>query len=115
MVWTGRRFSLGTAGAVLTVVAGIGAVLMTNEGESRARRVQRFDAKLNAQDLAGNYGEPAGDEKLGENPIGAEEQHYFAHAYPASEVSMQATLAAQNAWKQLKKNKGKNTPGQWTL
>src|SRR5262245_49983101 len=117
MLLDGMRSSLGTAGAVLIVVAALGAVLTTDEGASRARRVHRFGAKLNSQDLAGNYGEPAGDEKPGENPIGSEEQNYFAHAYPASELSMMLTLNAQSAWKLVKNrsSKGKNTLGQWTL
>ena len=46
----------------------------------------------------------------------AEEEDYFNRAYPAAEISFQATLNAQSAFKAIKARKaGKNAPGNWTL
>ena len=110
------RAALTVAGAIV-LATGLTLVLSTADRSSNAPLKHPFAAKLSAQDVAGNRGEPGEDVKTGESPIGAEEQSYLEHAYPASEVPFQATLNAQKAWKQLKgkSNKGKNTVGQWTL
>jgi hypothetical protein len=110
-----RRAALPTAiGAVgLAALIALPAASVRTSKAPFGRRL----AKLSAQDLAGNWGEPGEDAKSGENPIGAEEESFLAHVYPANDVPFEATVAAQQAWKQLqgKSNKGKNTIGQWTL
>ena len=115
MSFTKNRIALAAAAASMLAVLTV--VLPTDSPSSHASTARRFAAKLTAQDLAGNRGEPGEGDKLGEDPIGAEEQNYLAHAYPASELPFAATLNAQKAWKQLlgKSNKNKNTVGQWTL
>ena len=54
-------------------------------------------------------------EARGPGSVQAEQEAYEQRAYPASEISFQATLNAQKAWTKLKGNKGKNKAGHWTL
>jgi len=105
------------AAGVIALATGLSLVRSIADRPSSAPLKHPFAAKLSAQDVAGNRGEPGEDVKAGENPIGAEEQNFLEHAYPASDVPFQATVNALTAWKQLKgkSNKGKNTVGQWTL
>jgi hypothetical protein len=111
--FTRKPIAIGTAVTFGLAVAL--AFVVTNGDRSSLAKRPPFADKLSAQEIAGNRGEPGEDSKGGENPIGAEEQNYLEHAYPASEVRFQATLNALQSWKQLKGKKGKNTVGQWTL
>jgi hypothetical protein len=99
-----------TVAAAIAVSAALTVVLTDSPSSSVTTRP--IASKFTVRDVAGNRGEPGEGDKGGENPTGLEEQNFLAHAYPASDIPLQATSNALKAWKQLK---GKNTPGQWSL
>jgi hypothetical protein len=101
------------AGIALAVVLGVGYMTHPKSGAHSARS------------LAFTKGDPdeirAGDNKRA--VIGANERRgadsspgieaYLQRAYPAGEVPMAATVAAQNGWATL--NAGAHSPGSWQL
>jgi hypothetical protein len=107
-----NKAACSTAAAAIAVAAALTVVLTGYP--SRMNTIRPFAGKFTVRDVAGNRGEPGESDKGGEDPIGAEEQNFLAHAYPASDIPIEATSNALKAWKQLK-GKSKNTVGLWTL
>jgi len=50
-----------------------------------------------------------------EGPTAGAEEEYEHRAFPGAYVPFQLTANAKNAWANLKSQKGKNSPGQWSL
>jgi hypothetical protein len=89
---------MSAAAAMAFVAVRPTGLLTTDNGSSHERPL--FGAKLSAQDLAGARGEP--DSEQGGDVFAAAQQDYMHRAYPAAEVSINDTLNAQNAWKNIK-------------
>jgi hypothetical protein len=110
------RFHVGVAGAAAIVLGAIAIVVVLAQTSASTANVPRFAAKLSAEEVTGNRGEPGEGDLKGEDPATAAEEAYSERAYPADEIPLAATQGALTAWTQIQgKGKGKNTPGQWTL
>src|SRR5262249_28006543 len=113
LMYSKNKSALSSAAAAIVVAAAL-TVVSTDSPSSRLNTIRPFAGKFTVRDVAGNWGEPGESDKGGEDPIGAEEENFLAHAYPASDIPLEATSNALKAWKQLK-GKSKNTVGLWTL
>ena len=106
------RLAFGVFAVLLCVGAALGSALTTG-GHPPARPLH-LSAKSGDPD-AGSKKDTASVER-GPAVATAAEEAYAQRAYPAAEVSLQATLDAQQAWSGVKqRSKGKNKAGQWTL
>ncbi len=116
----GRLIRLAVAGAVALVFAtaavGLVAVRQSRESRSLKARADAIVLKKGSPDKikAGKNAEAA----IGANEVrGADSspgvEAALRRAYPAAEVSSDATLAAQNAWASL--NAGAHSTGTWQL
>src|SRR5450830_1922716 len=112
------RLAVTGAVALMLAAAAVGLVAVRQSGESRSLK-DRADAivsKKGSPDAikAGRNAEAA----IGANEVrGADSspgvEAALRRAYPAAEVSSEATLAAQNAWASL--NAGAHSTGTWQL
>jgi hypothetical protein len=115
------RIALGVLVATVAAVGvGLAGAFLTGSGSSRATATHRI-SKESSQALVAERDQPngvaKGGEAEGEDPAAAAEEAYAARAYPADEIPFSATENSIQAWNSLKgqSNKGKNSPGNWTL
>ena len=106
------RLALGVFAVLLCVGAALGSGLTA--GGHPPARPSHLSMKSGDPD-AGSKKDTASVER-GPAAATAAEEAYAQRAYPADEVSLQATVDAQQAWSAVKqRSKGKNKAGQWAM
>ena len=113
-----RKRHIRPALAVIAVLAVLAAGVvggLASTGKLSANRGGAGATALNRKADPDASAKATPGEARGPGSVQAEQEAYEQRAYPASEISFQATVNAQKAWTKLKGNKGKNKAGQWTL
>jgi len=110
------RLAVTGAAALVLAAAAVGLVAAKRSGSASARSLQPFvHAKASPEGIvAGKNAEAA----IGANEVRDPDstpgiEAYLQRAYPAAEVTMDQTIAAQNAWKALAA--GPSSAGAWQL
>jgi hypothetical protein len=114
-----RSWRLAGAVTLVSAAAVVAFVAVHSSGPSLVAKSQNHPKaigkfRMDPDALPGNKQMLPGIERDGV-PFLAADEAYANRAYPAADIPFSATLNAQNAWKNVKSQKGKNKAGVWTL